>query len=280
MVPNLYLVGFQKCGSSSLYKLLSQHPKIAVTQPKETFALVDDCDEHYNPVFNVRNDAFSWQDIQQNSLQNINYFLEGSVCNFYQNTALDYIKSKKNQPKVIFIIRDPIKRFRSAFMYYTPRITNYQPIKTLNEFYKVLKFVEVDLNVDGAKYALQHGEYCRYISRWEYALGKDSIKVISFEALVKYPEQTASEIFVFLELKHVAVTLNKENITKNIKYRQLNHYLKQIFSGSGLGKTKLGEVYLKLNRTHKKESIPETLQQQLEIYYKAEYKTYGDKFTV
>ena len=38
---NIFILGFQKCGSSTLFDVLANHSEISGTEPKETFFLTD-----------------------------------------------------------------------------------------------------------------------------------------------------------------------------------------------------------------------------------------------
>ena len=116
MRPNLYIVGFQKCGSSSLFDYLASHPNIVGSHSKETFALVDPQSEHYRPQENVQDPGFSFDRYYDSAAQTADYRLEGSVVNFYQKQAQQFIAASPDS-KVVFILRDPIDRLKSNYRY-------------------------------------------------------------------------------------------------------------------------------------------------------------------
>ena len=69
MTPNLFVVGFPKCGTTSLYSVLSQHDSIQMSTVKEPATLVKDscfnsnnimtssCKNTYHQLFNTLNET-------------------------------------------------------------------------------------------------------------------------------------------------------------------------------------------------------------------------------
>jgi len=274
--PNLFLVGIQKCGSSSLFNILSKHKDIICSDPKETFALTDNTSSNFNSKINISNSEFRWDDYFEN--QNAKYYLEGSVNNFYQNSALEYI-SNLSERKVIFIVRDPIKRFISTFNYYGRKITQFKSINNLDEYFNIVSNYFDKIDNEGAKYAVEHGKYCQFIATWTKALGSENVKVVVLERLISQPEEELKSLFNFLELPVLANTvIPHQNKTKNVINTRLNYFLLKYFRGLGLRKTFIGKFYRFMNTTPKKPSINNELKEKLINIYKSEYSIYGKSF--
>lgn len=273
MIPNLYIVGFQKCGSTSLYELLNNHQQILGCEPKETFALVDVGNERYNDIENVKNKNFSWDNYVTKNINQYTYFMEASVCNFNQETALNYINKVKD-PKIIFIIRDPIERFRSSFDYYSPKLSS--NIKDINDLIKLKKnsIKTEKLTHGGIKYALENGKYLMYINLWQKKFGKESIHIIKFEDLIDNTSSELKKIENFLEINPFLFNeLPKENKTKIIKNRKLHFFLKEKLSKYKLGRyTFFQNLYSKLNTGGEKSTISKNNRKWLKNYYKSEYE--------
>lgn len=274
--PNLFIVGFQKCGSSSLFHILSEINDISVSNPKETFAFTDFDSPHFNADNNISNPKFDWNNYYGN--KNSKYFLEASVCNFYQDTAINYI-SKLREKKVIFIIRNPIDRFVSTFDYYGKRIQNYGPILDLEEYFNIIKDNPNSIKVEGAKYAIDHGKYSYFIRRWKDKIGSENILVIGLKSLVMEPEPTILSICNFLKLPHPQfIEIQHRNKTKNIRSRRLDYYTKELFRGSGLGKSFLGKLYKKLNSSSSGPELSKEMASKLAEIYREEFELYKDYF--
>ncbi len=268
--PNLFLVGFQKCGSSSLFDLLLQHPEISGSNPKETFALVDEHKTNYHCEMNVKNPGFDWDVFFVP--QKTTYYLEASVCNFYQKTALDYI-ANLTYKKVIFIVRDPVQRFCSSYEYYGPHITT-QPHTNLTEFFEVVSSQPEKIDVEGAKFALEHGKYVKYIRLWENALGKNNVHIVGMRNMLEYPDNCMKEISTFLDLQPMQepVFLGHKNKTRHLRSKKLDFYIRRLMGGTGIGKSFLGNVYQKINSTNAKLMIGKDIRQKLVELYREEYQ--------
>lgn len=279
MQPNLFIVGFQKCGSSSLFDKLVEHEDIKGTTPKETFALCDNNYQRFDIDKNISNSTFSWDNFRNESQNKTSkYFLEGSVINFYQERAINHIKDL-NEKKVIFIIRNPIDRFRSTFDYYGKRLTNLGVINNLEEYYDIVRERSESIDVEGAKYAIEHGRYSKYIDRWTYEIGSENILLVGFKNLVSDTEDELKKISNFLDInKFKTNSIAFKNKTEVVKNKALNHYARRFFSGTGLGSTWMGSLYSRLNTTTKKTAVSQKLNLELRTFYQEEFIRYQDLF--
>jgi len=277
MQPNLFIVGFQKCGSSSLFDLLVQHPEITGTIPKETFALADSTYENYSEQ-NVKNTSFDWSSyIQDDNASQAKYYLEGSVCNFYQRTALEYIKSLEN-PKVIFIVRDPIDRFISTYSYYGSTGVYLKPGTSLQTYFELIEkkaFTKEALN-----YALEHGRYATYINQWEEELGAEQIHLVGLKPLQKNTESVVEQLWNFLKITPFeTIEIKHKNKSRPMKYKQLNRFLVRYLGGNNLGDSFLGKAYKKWNVSKSgKPILSEKLKDTLINYYSREFDLYREFF--
>lgn len=275
--PNLFIVGFQKCGSSTLFNLLCQHPHIIGTEPKETFALTDVHYEHYNSQNSISNPVFSWSLYLKES-KDAKYYLEGSVCNFYQKSALDYI-AQLPQKKVLFIIRNPVDRFFSTYHYFGNNGLYLKPGTSVTEFFDLLKNSCIETSKEGLRNALEHGRYVKYIDKWRQHIGAENIKVISFHSLLKNPLENINEIFQFLNIDPVKmVTLTQENKTMGVRFPAINRALVKAFRGNGLGESALGKVYKKVLQKKVEKIVDPELVEKLQREYKNEFEVYGELF--
>jgi len=274
--PNLFLVGFQKCGSSSLFNFLSQHRDILACKPKETFALADNRAPMSMTTTNSSTADINWLEFYDQ--KKTKYYLEGSVNNFYQEKALSYISNLPTK-KVIFIVRDPIERFVSTFDYYGRKLTKIGYINNLSKYYDLILNNKDKLDNDGIKYSLEHGKYSEHISKWEAEIGMENVKVIGLKQLSTQHEIEIRSLFDFLQLPcPTNFEIPHINKTKNLKNRKLNYLLMNTLNGNGLGQTYAGILYRKLNTTKKRPKIDNDLKLILEHYYKNEYALFGDKF--
>lgn len=277
-IPNLYIVGFQKCGSSSLFALLCQHPEIKGVIPKETFALTDAAYENYNSGKSVLNPNFLWNEFYTED-NKYKFLVEGSVCNFYQETALDYIKGIPGS-KVLFIIRDPLERFLSNFNYFGGSGIHLKPGIKIGEFYKMVKSQHTELKKEPLKYAIDHGKYTVYIQKWKDYLGPERIHVVGFRQLIRNPLDTINAIYTFLGLSPLqSVNMIHKNKSKVSRFPGLNRFMLSRFGNGKFRAQFIRSLYLSLMRMDaRKTKLPDEVSIELKKIYSREYQEFGNLF--
>ena len=228
MKPNVYIVGFQKCGSSSLFDLLASHPRIVGSEPKETFALVDAQSEHFHPEENIQNPDFSFDRYYSNEASQATYLLEGSVVNFYQETALDYIAAIPHS-KVVFILRDPIDRLRSNFRYYSDTGLHIGLNEQMSDYLDKVK--NKSYTKEALNFALEHGRYLPYIERWQERLGSERVLVLELHELADNAALN-QKLSNFLDVEADGfVQIEKNNVSTGVRFALLNKFFVQHLSG-------------------------------------------------
>lgn len=277
--PNLLLAGFQKCGSSSLFHMLNKHPEIAGSKPKESFALTDPNYPHFSEKLSWETPEFDWKPIFSENTKGdqCSYYMEGSVCNFYQEKAFNYVRTYPDT-KVIFIIRDPIQRFISSYSYYGGSGIHLKPGVSLQQYYE--KCLEKSHDHEAMNLALEHGMYGKYIDQWKQVLNPDNILVIGMKQVIKETEKTQSNIFSFLNIQPVHnLKLPHKNPSKINRFPWLNRLLVHWFGGMDLASTPMGKLYKSLTETKPGTiKVSKTLENELRIYYQREYQNYGHLF--
>ena len=199
ILPNFLIVGAAKCGMTSLYYSLKQHPEIFMSNPKEpdfffaqfskipTGGIGDDCYnivKTYDDYCRLFEHATDRQAIGEASHTNLYYYRE----------TIPLIKQHLRDPKIIIILRNPVERafaahakltlegreflpFEEALQQETKRITEgWRP----TWYYQNLGF-----------YAHQVKAYFDHFS---------SVKVCLFDDLEKDPASLMQDLFKFLEV--------------------------------------------------------------------------------
>lgn len=277
MQPNLYIIGFQKCGSSLLFDLLSKHSEITGSTPKETFYLTDKNYENYDFRKSIHNPETSWKHFYPERDNKTLYHLEASVCNFHQDTALDYIANSK-KAKVLLIVRNPVDRFVSNYKYYTGNIPKIDPSVSLLEYYNNVK--QGKYSLDSLKYAIEHGKYLKYINLWKNRLGKDRVRLVSFKKLINQPEIELANIFDFLGLKFDGnkIELEKVNESKKVKNSGLHQFLIRYFSSDFPLKNLLKKLYYKTFTEKRNVVLSKEVEDLLKNEYESELEILKDYF--
>ncbi|HEY8178604.1 MAG TPA: sulfotransferase [Candidatus Limnocylindria bacterium] len=114
-LPNFFIVGAPKCGTTALYAYLAQHPDVFMSDPKEPHYFGSDLDFRYRR--------------RPSDQQYRSYFAgagdrrrigEGSVWYLYSECAADEIGQAVPDARIIVMLRDPVEMIpslHSQFVY-------------------------------------------------------------------------------------------------------------------------------------------------------------------
>ena len=236
----VFIPGVQKCGTSTLFDMLSRHSEITPSKFKEPqfFALCPD----------VVNSKLSWY----NSLfgkADTSVLLDGSTFYFSSNQAWMNIWHHVDDPRIVIVVRDPVQRAYSAHAHMYKKV----PSRDRRSFNEIVTAMEgrvcaggnissaedeilrnaVRSGVVDASYINQNylrrlfdipfDSYFedplwpyRYFSESQYrksieplyaTFGQHRVKVIIFEQFITAPSYVVSEILDFLGLPVESETL-------------------------------------------------------------------------
>lgn len=211
--PNLFIPGFPKSGTSSLYSMLLEHPSIRGGKKKEPQTYSKDY------IYKRRLSLFSQWSFKYlyNSNRKSRYIVDSSTSYLVYPKALLRIKNDTPDAKFIVIARDPIERIVSHYnwMVAMGKVENRFQSEMKNE--GLVKF-------DPAKH--YNGKYKNYV--WFSLYGKHlsslykifdrrSVLFLKFENLIENRERVLNEIWSFLNLKNANVELSHRNKTSKFK---------------------------------------------------------------
>jgi Sulfotransferase family len=252
MKPNFLVAGVAKCGTTSLFFYLEQHPEICIPK-KETFYFIADRYQHVSDDVRGRRDAsriISTQDqfdaLYEKCTQK--YIGEISTCYvYYYQDAIPRIKQTLGDLPIIIIIRHPVERLLSGYKHF-------------------LRMNREDLSFDEALAAEDQRKKDRWDFMWQYkGLGfyADAIeayqnnfsrvKVILQEDLINNPDNCLKEIYQFIGVEKNFKT--DTSIKYNISDPQSdNIWFKYFFSNKKL-KAILKPLVLKVISQKRKSKI-------------------------
>jgi hypothetical protein len=213
----LLIVGFLKCGTTSLSRYLSHHPEIATPLAKELYYFVDEGSSLVS-MQNVVNKVAFGKETTSETIEFHEYFseraekkylMDATPFSYSQQSAIEFMK---NHPrgKVIFMLRDPAKRLLSSFRFFQGMYQEY-PKSSFNEFTNAL------LDIEGARVPYREriakeffkelfdsevdmGCYVKHIRRWKKELSPDQIFVGTMEQLRDEPREMMENLCEFLDI--------------------------------------------------------------------------------
>jgi hypothetical protein len=227
-VPNLFVIGAMKSGTTYLHDLLSAHPDIFMSPVKE-------------PCYFVEKDELKkiapsmWSMGIWRSRDNyLNLFSEARDEKYRgeSSTLYTYFPHLGNVPericesdssaKLIYLVRNPLERTLSHY---------WHDVRIESVFYDPNKIMEEDsyyMNI--SNYALQLEQYLQLFPI-------ENIHVCTFERLISNPTDTLNNIFRWLEVsEHVSIPdINQpKNVTPNDIYVSKYNMLPYSFRTSSM----------------------------------------------
>lgn len=201
MLPNFLIAGMAKCGTSSLSQYLQQHPDIFISEKKEPRFLSSQCmsmplggpkdaevEDWYVKGFEDYERLFeqaSEQAIGEASADTL-YFYEGTI---------PVIKKYLGNPKIIIILRDPVKR---AFSAYQHLIRDDRETRSFKESLEQEE-QRIKENYELIYHYKKASEYYEPIKAFQDSF--DHVKVVLSEDLSKEPNGVLTELFQFLDVE-------------------------------------------------------------------------------
>ena len=202
---HFFIVGAQRCGTTSLHHYLSKHPQICMGSEKEI---------HYYSIEKKYIKGMDWYKSRFNNCsENI---ITGDASPLY--LYLDYVpariaKDYKNA-KLIFILRNPADRAWSHYSWQVKRGLEY--LSFSKAIKKENKRISKNL-LNKRRYSyLDRGKYIVQIKRYLKYFPKEQMLFIFTKDLKTKPKQVLNNICKFLEVEEFPVeNISKVQINKN-----------------------------------------------------------------
>ena len=200
MLPNFFVVGTQKAGTTSLHNYLSCHPEIYLPAQKETKFFVDD-EQYAKGISYYETEFFSGWDGEK-------AVGEIDPDYIYFEQALDRMRQHLNLEamKFIFLLRNPINR---AFSHYL--MTYRRGLEPLS-FEEAIKVEEGRITKGYSEkmhYSyVSRGFYMRQIKRFLEYVDKSQMLFLFSEELKTNPQVCLKTIFSFLEVSDDVIPSN------------------------------------------------------------------------
>lgn len=197
--PNFLIIGAQKCGTTWLWDMLNQHPGTDLSPKKEI---------HFFSTSELYNKGNEWyyshfRDLDPSKVigeASTSYLYDYVTYSFNLKRALEINHSLPSIPelitkefpgiKIFILLRDPVKRAISAYKH-NVKMGFFSPFSGLKEMAEQRAKMRI----------LELGYYARYIRLWKKFVPPERMRIYIFEEdVVKYPEETVSSAYCFLNL--------------------------------------------------------------------------------
>ncbi len=237
MMPDFFIVGAARSGTTSLDLYLSQHPEIYITHRKETHFFVGDAlplrfmgpgDERLNALL-IRDE----QQYARLFADTRGAKIAGEASAFYlcYPEAAPRIKQAVPDAKILIILREPVERTYSAYMML---VRDGRETASLEEGLRREK-ERREKDFEPMWWYTELSLYYRQVKQYLEVFGPQQVKVLLYEEFFAQPEQALRDIFAFLGVRQdISIdTSVRYNISVSPKSRRLYNVLDQFMFNPG-----------------------------------------------
>jgi len=206
--PNTFLIGVQKAGTTTLNNWISQHPQVYCYDSLKDIPLFIKYPrpEQLNKRLLMETPAYSGEPVVFHSA--VNYIFYPSL--------VQQIAQKQPDAKLIIVLRNPVTRAISSYLYFRKMMRENRTIETAL-LYNPQKDLEITRDNNDFTY-IEHGFYYEQIKKCLDFFSKRQLLVLDYGDLVNNPKELLTKVFRFLNLdENFAPILSAKNITGELK---------------------------------------------------------------
>ena len=204
VIPNFFIVGAPKCGTTALSEYLRYHPNIFISNPKEPYYFADDL---FGKDLEKYVGISALEDYKKLFVHCTNDHLvvgEASVWYLYSKTAIQNIYRYNKGAKIIVMLRNPVDLLVSLHL---QMLYNFQ--EDVSSFQKAWDLQEKRRRGTGVPKRcwvptlLQYGDVGRLgeqVERLYSIFPEEQVKYILFDDFVKSTKQVYENVLSFLEI--------------------------------------------------------------------------------
>ncbi len=193
-LPNLVIIGAQKCGTTSLHYYLGHHPEIRMTLIKELDFFPDQRNWHKGVDWYKSHFRGDFKVLGESS-PNYTYYPK------WQNVP-ERMHSVIPDAKLIYLVRDPIERIISHYIHRCAAGLEHRTIEECLE--------QIDSNNIYVCRSMYHMQLSRFLSHYD----QKQILVLNQQDLLESRLETLTKVFDFLGV---------DNTVHNDKFMNLRH---------------------------------------------------------
>ena len=232
-LPNFFIVGAARSGTTSFDRYLSQHPEIYIPPRKEThFFAADQLPPSFTGPGDEGLNGLLIRDEDQYArlfagLPEAKAIGESSVFYLCFPGTAERIAQAVPDAKIIILLREPVDRAHSAYTF------------LVRDGRETLGFAEGLSREEERKqkgfepmwWYKELGLYYRQVKHYLEVFGTQRVKVLLYDELIANPGQTLRDIFTFLGVKDdvvidTSVRYNVAGVPKSRRlYTPLNHFI-------------------------------------------------------
>ena len=211
MTPEFIVVGGQRCGTTSLFKNIAEHPQVlrpAVDKGIDWFTL------HYDRGESWYRSHFPVERLARMRTSRHGRPVAFEACTYYMfhPFAMERLAARLPDVKVVAMLRDPVERAFSAYKHELARGFETEAFDRALDLEDERLAGEAERMVaerDYHSFSYRHhgyvrrGQYAEQLRRMRDHFPAEQIHVVESESFFEQPEQTFAGVLDFLELPRV-----------------------------------------------------------------------------
>jgi len=278
VIPNFFIVGTPKAGTTSLYYYLEEHPEVYMSSTKETNYFSYEEIKSQGLFYNEEHIITIEQYLSQfDGVTTEKAIGEASVSYLFYPSVPEKIKAFNPAAKIIMILRNPVDR---GFSHYLMD----KRLGFVNTSYEEI----VNTKGTNSKLGLYYqqyvslGLYYEQVKRYLSVFGERQVKILYFEDVANNLQHVIKDLYSFLEVKedYSFDTTKKHNTFENAKnpliarlYAQKNLRSMLKFVMNDKVQTRVKRLFF--SKDDKPSLSPQLKQALINIYKDDIYKTSG-----
>ena len=227
-LPNFLIIGGVRCGTTSLYYNLCQHPSVE----KAAYDEIGYFDDNYHLGLNWYRSMFPTKNRIEKIRKKTGNCITGEDTPFYiwNEDAIKRIKKSLQQIKLIVILRNPVDR---AYSNYHLSVRKGNEKRSFNDAIRQdIKFIDLKnnnneklTNEDFKRSYVAKGLYYEQLLKWFNEFDEKQICIIFTENLKNNPVETMKTVFKFLELPNLSI--EKYEKQKMFNYKKMDEKIRE-----------------------------------------------------
>ena len=231
-IPNLFIVGSAKAGTTSLYNYLKCHPDIYMCPIQDIAYFCTDIHKK-SDLYHKKKKYYPYR--TKKSYLNLfkkNRKVIGEVSRTYliSHDAPKKIYKFNQDAKIIILIREPIQMLyalHSIYLYYqNETICDFEKALKAEKERKKGKMIPPRVGFPGALYYSEIAKTSKYIKKYYKYFPKKQIMLILFDDLKKNPNKILNKVYEFLDVKPMNLKKFKTyNKNKKIRFVKIQSFI-------------------------------------------------------
>ena len=226
-LPNLFIPGVQKAGTTALASFLAQHPDVCLVEGKEAHVFDD-------PDFHRAVDKLKFAKKKYESkLKHYNgerYILDATPITLLHPQFISAAVNMCSNAKYIVMTRDPIERAMSHYAMSKKRgLESHSPLaafwherKRMKGFYEALPLSPFESPYRDQSYLIR-SRYRQQLNSLYRLVDKGNVTVLRQQDLLSEHQQALAKIFSFLDVSTIPITQEHVFNTENSYTLPLTH---------------------------------------------------------